>query len=65
MCPMYLGHYSLSLSVKDIAASLRFYQNLGFDIFYIMDTVYTDTEWIPSTPTQTMQNGEFDKRTIT
>ena len=30
---MKLGNFSLSIAVKDIAASLDFYQKLGFEIF--------------------------------
>jgi len=30
---MHLGHFSISLAVKDIAASRAFYETLGFEIF--------------------------------
>ena len=30
---MELGNFSVSLAVKDIAASLRFYEQLGFTVF--------------------------------
>ena len=30
---MQLGNFSVSLAVKDIAASQRFYENLGFTVF--------------------------------
>jgi len=32
--PMKLGNFSLSLAVKDIKASVAFYENLGFTIFF-------------------------------
>lgn len=31
---MKLGNFSTSLAVKDIAASIEFYQKIGFDIFH-------------------------------
>lgn len=33
---MSLGAFSVSLSVKNLAASTRFYQTLGFDLFHDM-----------------------------
>src|SRR5690349_25131727 len=33
MTKMNLGHFSISLTVKDLAASRDFYQKLGFTVF--------------------------------
>jgi catechol 2,3-dioxygenase-like lactoylglutathione lyase family enzyme len=45
---MNLGQFSVSLAVKDISASLEFYQNLGFEVIdgghAHMDDAFADTE---------------------
>lgn len=61
---MELGAFSLSLTVKDIAASQTFYEKLGFTVFHGM----ADQGWvIMKSPSVTIGlfQGMFDKNIMT